>query len=280
MPSSIDFLSSLFPSLSTALPTSLLSVVFPPSTALNCPTPTLALTSTLTISWPNLLPLCLLGALIGLHGFSSLLSTRPLYATSFSYFGLMNIAAFLAHCVFPERSEKWEVAYAVDMVATSTASFFLILAVLRESLDFKVSFVPSIVQTMYFPNAFLLQMLELRLNPSGGWWIAESLYIGVTAAAGIVVFLGLVLPALEQSPFSSKFLSLSVVLLGVGIFVAAPVLDAELCRYVPSPFGNLLTPAFLGCDVAFLGLYLYVRCEGSEKDGEKGKAKAEEKKKK
>lgn len=51
--------------------------------------------------------------------------------------------------------------------------------------------------------------------------------------------------------------SAMLVLGGAAMLVWSIPLDAVLCGYLGNPFGNLLTPAFLGCDIAFLGLLYY-----------------------
>jgi len=74
--------------------------------------------------------------------------------------------------------------------------------------------------------------------------------------------------------FSYEMLCLGVMLSGVGLFAAGPVLDVLLCNVFGNPWGNLLTLAFGGCDIAYFGLFLFVRAE------EKRKGRAVVKKKK
>jgi len=183
------FLFDIFPSLAAALPNEVLDIIFPVQTQELCPTPTLLLSS-IPIRWPNLLLLCPIGALIGFLCSRPLSKTSPLYSSSFFFFGVMNTTAFLTHCYFPQHTKAWEVTYALDMVATSTASFYLMLAVWVESMG-RENPCPSLFVKYYFCNAFVLQYLEIQ-HAGTGWWIAEILYIGVTGAAAIVGIVGLV----------------------------------------------------------------------------------------
>lgn len=56
---------------------------------------------------------------------------------------------------------------------------------------------------------------------------------------------------------AKETVSAMLVLGGASMLLWSIPLDAVLCGYLGNPFGNLLTPAFLGCDIAFLGLLYY-----------------------
>ena len=119
------------------------------------------------------------------------------------------------------------------------------------------------------------QWLEITQFGQPGYWIAEILYVGVTGLAGAVTFNGLVVVALMKDGATSyKFFCLAIVLFGAAMFAIAPVADAGLCVAFGNPWGNLLSPGFLGCDIAFAGLLLYVKAESA------GVKKANSKKKK
>ena len=261
---STNFLFDIFPSLAASLPPPVLDIIFPAQTQQLCPTPTLTVSPDVTLRWPNLCLFCFLGGVCGTSGYFALNKSRPLYAKSFIFFALMNASAFLTHCFFPTQSQLWQVTYAVDMVATSTSSFFLILAVRDESQNRPLPITP-LISNYYFLLAFSLQIFEVK-ELSTGYWIAEGLYIAVTAVAAAVAFCGLVIPTV-LSPgglLSYKACCLSIVLLGAGLFGISPVSDVLLCEVLGNPWGNLLSPAFLGCDIAFLGLLMFVKAEIGE----------------
>jgi len=313
---SLTYFQQIFPSLWDTLPKSVIYNVFPASTLENCPTPVIIFND-LEIRWPNLLLFCAIGALVGFGGGRSLRARKPGYAQSFMYFGVMNVTALLTHSFFQPRTFLWNLTYAFDMVATSTSSMHLTLAVLEVKL-------PGLFIDYYFFHAFSLQWLEIKLNPRGGWWIAEALYIGVTSLAAAVAFQGLVVrTVLNEGLLSRRCMCLWAVLVGVLMFVAGPVADASMCTAFGNPWGNLMSAgekkeeqgndcslrpghlrphldsfrssynlqflalqyaphpswarfactlieAFLGCDVAFLGIYCFLQLEPLKA---KGKAK-------
>jgi hypothetical protein len=266
-----NFLFDIFPSLAASLSDEVLDILFPAQTQRLCPTPTSTLDlemlseEPVTFRWPNLINLCLIGFSVGVLGYWTLMESRPMYARSFIFFAMMNTSALLTHCLFPTQSQMWQITYAIDMVATSTSSFFLILAVCKESMKRPLPF-SSLAYNYYFLAAFSIQFFEIKeLGP--GYWIAEALYIGVTAVAAAVAFCGLVVPTvLGDGLLSYKSFCLSIVLLGAAIFGVSPVSDVLLCEVVGNPWGNLLTPAFLGCDIAFLGLWMFVKAEMREEE--------------
>lgn len=56
---------------------------------------------------------------------------------------------------------------------------------------------------------------------------------------------------------------------GLAMFIAAAPADAMLCDLLGNPYGNLLTPAFVGCDLAFGGLIGYVIAKDDDAFDEK-----------
>lgn len=95
-----QFLYYCFPSLASFLPAPVLDIVWPSPT--QCPTPSIVLFGQV-LRWPNLIPACGLGALVGFAGGRSL-GGNSRYGKAFFYFGVMNSVAFLTHCVFPVGS--------------------------------------------------------------------------------------------------------------------------------------------------------------------------------
>jgi hypothetical protein len=101
------------------------------------------------------------------------------------------------------------------------------------------------------------------LRERGFGWVNEAEYIGTTLlAAAAAVHVLLVRPWLDNKPLPR---SLCLAALGAALFAAGPVLDRHLCRHLGNPFGNMLLPAFFGCDLGFLGLYWFstTACSGS-----------------
>lgn len=91
-------------------------------------------------------------------------------------------------------------------------------------------------------------------------WVSEAQYIGTTLIAVVLlVALCIARPLfLDSNGLGRKeAFYLCVAMFGVGIFGAGPVMDRFLCEYIGNPFGNLLLPAFFGCDIGFLGVYGY-----------------------
>lgn len=276
--SSVDFLYNCFPSLMGALPTSTVDTLFPESTDRLCPTPTLAV-GPFTISWPCLIPLCALGVYIGLQGGNSNRTVaNPYISNAFFFFALMNASAFLAHSIFvvPTNSNWW-LTYNWDMAATSASSFNLILGTLHIHGVKLPSWLPAFSVFGYMPLCiFLLHLSQLFNIP----WIPELLYIFVTCLAGSVMLALLVVPAfLSSAPASSEVASarralqlkaLAVVCGGVAIFAAGPPMDRFLCRVDTIAggwgLGNMLVPAFGGCDLAFWGLANYMDLKERKQD--------------
>ncbi|GMI33917.1 hypothetical protein TrRE_jg12457 [Triparma retinervis] len=156
------------------------------------------------------------------------------------------------------------------MAATSSSSFYLSLASLQSS-GFSPPLPPSF-ESHYFKFALALQCAEVSFSPLGGWWVAESLYLGVTSIAAAFALACTLVPTLRaEGLLSGKFLCLSAALLGAGMFAAGPAVDKDACRRWGNPWGNLMTMAFLGCDVAFAGIAGYLRLEGVEKGGKRKK---------
>jgi hypothetical protein len=57
------------------------------------------------------------------------------------------------------------------------------------------------------------------------------------------------------------------------MFAASPIADADLCARFGNPWGNMLTPAFFGCDLAFIGLLLFVQAQRAGRATRKDKKK-------
>lgn len=194
---------------------------------------------------------CLLGFVVGSFGFFvSAYWNRPRnFSFACLYFGMMNLVAFLTHCVFQPHSPNWDITYTLDMVFTSTSSLHLILWCFPEV---KGSFVGA---TCIYPVLTFLLLYYVEVLPARRLWIAEALYIGVTALAAACVASKHAVPKMI---LGENRAALGLALTGVGMFLLAPVADQFLCDFVGNPYGNLLTPAFVGCDLAFLGLIWYV----------------------
>ena len=134
----------------------------------------------------------------------------------------------------------------------------------------------------YMPLCILLLNLSQVKNIP---WVPELLYIVVTSVAASLMFLLLVVPAfLSSSPPSPSYSSLrrlaqlkslSVVCLGVLIFGAGPVADRFLCWADNVAggwgWGNMLVPAFGGCDIAFWGLAQYMDLKLSRNNNDRNR---------
>jgi hypothetical protein len=265
--SSVDFLFNCFPSLMGSIPPSVVSNLFPPSTDTLCPTPTLAV-GTLTMSWPCLLPLCLLGIVIGIHGGRSCRSLSSYMSNAFYLFSVMNVFAFLTHSVFKTFSHTWWFTYRLDMAATSASSFNLILGALHLTrFATPPPWMPTFSLYVYMPICVFVLQLSRGSIP----WVPEVMYIGVTIIAACAMAYLIVLPAVmsrpaPNSPESARhratFHALLVVVIGASMFAGGVLLDKYLCsaeQFVGGRgWGNMLVPAFGGCDLAFWGLARYL----------------------
>ena len=134
------------------------------------------------------------------------------------------------------------------MCATSTSSLYLILSC------FNINSNVDKLALLYFPLTYYI-LWNFGMDPSNLNWMPEILYIGVTSLAGAVVFKSVMMPNLLKL---TNLKPLLLALNGLALFVAAAPVDSTLCYYLGNPFGNLLTPAFVGCDMAFAGLVWYV----------------------
>ncbi|GMI01981.1 hypothetical protein TrVE_jg11489 [Triparma verrucosa] len=258
--SSIDFFADCFPTLFTHIPTALLDSLFPVRTTKYCPTPVGTIFGN-PINWPNLLYPCLFGILIGFFGFYECshlsLSSPPPSPSRFSnfslsclFFSLMNISAFMTHCYTVPQSSEWQPWYCLDMVCTSTSSLFMALSCFEGG-------VPKLIQkasyAYFFAAYYVLWTYEIQQKRL--LWIPEFLYIFVTGVCASCVFWKVLVPNLLSGTYLNCLLpSLN----GLALFIVSVPLDSTLCDILGSPYGNLLTPAFIGCDVAFAGLIGYV----------------------
>ncbi|KNC81154.1 hypothetical protein SARC_06506 [Sphaeroforma arctica JP610] len=142
-----------------------------------------------------------------------------------------------------------------DVAWTGTSSAFLILAcfVKAKFLDDRSVLFRAV--TMVIPVAMVFGGVYLRQEGFG--WVDEAEYIGTTIVAAAVAVWLLILTPDSGSQNTSEVLYLALVLLGGVIFPGGLALDRYMCDYFGTPYGNMLLPAFWGCGIAFVGLYLY-----------------------
>ena len=134
----------------------------------------------------------------------------------------MNLVAFLTHCVFQPHSPNWDITYSLDMVFTSTSSLHLILWCFPKVKG--LAFATYVYPVLTF---FLLYYVEVL--PARRLWIAEALYIGVTALAAACVASKHAVPKIRRGESRA---ALGLALAGVGMFLAAPATDKFLCDIV------------------------------------------------
>ena len=278
--SSVDFLFNCFPNLMGSMPSWVADDLFPHATDTLCPTPALPLGS-FTLTWPCLLPLCILGICIGMRGGRSFRLLSTYVSNAFYFFAMMNFSAFLAHSVCKTFSPMWWLTYNWDMAATSASSFNLVLGTLHLS-GFKLpSWMPVFSLYGYMPACTVVLHLS-QLHSIQVPWVPELLYIGVTSVAACVMARLLLLPVVLSRPAPScpnsarrrsMLKALLIVVVGVSIFAAGPGLDKYLCRAEKLlggwGWGNMLVPAFGGCDLAFWGLARYLDLHARLKQGQK-----------
>jgi len=270
MPSQ-DFLFDIFPDLAKLLQNQLpfvLDHAFPKATAEMCPTPTWStgIQGFEKLGWPGLEVACALGMLIGLFGafqhFGRISAKGQwFWGMSMLFFGFMNPTAWLAHAYFRQlptgnTSPVWAWFIYLDVAWTCTSSAFLALAVLNDGGYLDDRNIATRLISLLVPVAAVWGGHVAREN--GVTWVSEIEYIGTTAfAAVLAIYILIAKPYLATGKMPNDLGHLAIAVVGCLIFAAGPPLDAYMCKIVGNPYGNMLLPAFFGCDIGFIGLLGY-----------------------
>lgn len=275
----------------------LLSELLPQEVAVFCPTPLFSFSihgfGEPFIIWrPALAVSAILGIAVGLGGsvrILSLMTNRSnkrvpgvmdtndsliLWSVAFLFFGMMNISGLCLHCLVPAYEKRmlvptYPTLWAVDCFLTGCSSMCLIGAGLSNE---------------FWYNKRGLEMLRLWLQPNR--WVAVTLLLASCAVAAFL-FLGLtsplelwylavaaaathvLLPVLWTSRSTGKMQQGTILLCaGILVCVVGLVFDSTACYNLGDALldwptaPNLL---FLGCDIAFCGLFVWVRDRYSAK---------------
>ncbi|KAG2486132.1 hypothetical protein HYH03_015225 [Edaphochlamys debaryana] len=261
----------------------LVNAVFPPDLQLgSCKRPELEVSlgvHDVTMRWPSLVPLIILGLAIGMYGAVRLAVpysgrrgrppvATPACAISFAFYSVMCAAALWSHCLLP-RSHAWQrPAIAADVAGTGACAFSAAYACLTGELGRPEGVAARtrkrhvlLVASAIFLAAFLGHDLPL---------VHELLYVGGSVAAAVVVGRH----CRRRRKVGRQALWLRMVFGGAALALAGIPLDAAMCRAL-GPNANLCVTLFAGCDLLMAGLYCYVReeREAGEREGTEARKK-------
>lgn len=266
---SLALVGDFFPSLKGAaesIAPILVSFLFPlgpePSVGL------LVLGQELRMRQPFLLPLAVLGVMIGLTGYCHMISsakrTKALprqasWAFAFLYFAGMNASAVVCHCLSTRLTTLYQVFGTLDIAFTGCSSACLAIASSLEHTAAKrqrAETAHCVVPWMWAPICAVALAANL-LYPGVRCWLNEAIYIFTTLYATGVLYINEVLPAPRGTAEAWHIRAA-----GAGALVLT--LAAQFDRPLRAATGGWLSgvhAAFLACDVAFLQLGKYLEAK-------------------
>eukprot|EP00127_Corallochytrium_limacisporum_P005420 Clim_evm32s204 gene=Clim_evmTU32s204 len=217
------------------------------------------------MKWPTLAPVAALGILVGFLGAFVIVSQLQdgkvsgpryfSYGLSFFFFGCMNLVAIFFHCFLDKGEPGWDELYALDVGFTSVASLSLIAGALCDAgyLDDTKDDV-RIPLMIAYPSVLLTAYLG-QINDI--WFVAEFLYLDVSCLAAIAVMSLIVQRTYALTgDFPPGWEGLAFASAAAGAFMLAPV-DGLLCEFLGPNF-TVVIWVFLGCDLAYVGLFVYL----------------------
>lgn len=204
------------------------------------------------INWPTLIPLCLLGALIGFGYYSthrknpySKISAAAFYSyqLSFFLFGCMNIDAVIYHCFVGNNLQPSRLFEALDVACTSASSFSLFWASLISSgkiSEKQGASLLNLVVLLIFVSSGIGNYLEIP-------FVGALLYTHITALAIVGVYSLELLNHRSTSFILNLTIALFIMLLGGGSLLV----NEQLCSSIGPHFSSAFS-WFLACDLGFL----------------------------
>jgi hypothetical protein len=265
--------------------------LFPESVAQLCPEAVIQILLhhdvTVVIRQPALAISAILGGIIGIYGSIVLLAKknkqgRPLLLSlSLLSFGLMNISGLFLHCLFSNPgsssttttttySEAAPWTWMMDCYMTGVSATAFILASLHDMhtlpkklLQWSLLFVNLIGAACVMSFFYLDATLPLEL-----WYLLTVLFTVPVAEAFFGPSLGR-LYSKSLQPRLSRRQHVALASFGAGgiSIIVGLHLDATFCLWFGDVYYDALTVTnmiFLGCDLAFLGIVLWVQGKDDE----------------
>lgn len=211
-------------------------------------TPELELGS-IRMFWPQLLPACIFGCLIGALG-TSLLRKRAPWALSFMFFGMMNLSAAGFHCLtslFSTNTLRW--LYFIDCISTGCSSSLILLATLTSIPKNTRS--SSRISTWIIFGHVLLGIIAMKIN---AMIILELVYVLPT---GLCCLISSVLLSRNLRHREGKLYMQLAIFSGI-CAVAVLFLEGLFVLHI-SKHIQAVPLTFLFCDLGFLALLQMVR---------------------
>jgi len=248
--------------------------LFPDAVAERCPVAHVTL-GNLIVRWPGLVIPAILGACVGLFGASRFMAKGTthdrLWGWAFFWFGLMNVDAIFYHCLAPIGSTLHDAMWLCDCLFTGNSGMALAMAAIHEYAQLPRS--QTLVATSGLRRRFQdvtrvdreLKQAWLLFLIAGAFWkyafgwtaIGEAIYLVPCGVAAVALgFLHIVEPTLMHGrPPSLSLTFAALAMLSVGAMLN---FDGYLCDTIGATVGNMPVVGFLACDVAFVGIWIWL----------------------
>ncbi|KAI9352284.1 hypothetical protein DFJ73DRAFT_830446 [Zopfochytrium polystomum] len=211
----------------------------------------------------------LVGIAIGLAGYLLLPRDAWAWRRGFLFFAFMNMAAIPTHNILGTLSPTMLVFWSLDVGSTGSSCLCLILASFIQPFPTAASRTPTTYKWLTLVGPALLYAYSYVGIALPGFRIpftSELVYITMMVIAAVVVVANILAGALRmpKMPFTSVAGSASVVLAisSIIVMLAGFLLDYPICKAVVEAGSTteigLVAFVFVGSDIAFLSLFLYV----------------------
>jgi hypothetical protein len=268
--------------------------LYPDQAARLCPEVSISIGEDTMLRQPVLAVSAVVGMFIGLVGSIPLYQqqTKPYWALAFIAFGLMNMAGLQLHCILEAPNLDYPQVYPwlwmFDCYMTGVSSSFLLLASLQDLgyLSDKSS-TRMLLATQQLVGTLSICFFVQRNNtyPLELWYLIPPLLAGPPI---LLLLFGnggqwvlhwnnnnnnnSSLLWRMKCEVVSKFTGCAVFLLGAVAALVGVVLDVPFCFVFQNSLFDLLTSGtlmFLGCDLAFWGIWLWLSSTKKKSDIDK-----------
>ena len=253
----------------------LLDRLYPDEAAQLCPEVSISIGEDAMLRQPVLAVSAVVGMLIGLVGSIPLYQQqpKPYWALAFLTFGLMNMAGLLLHCILeapdPDYPQAYPMLWMWDCYMTGVSSSFLLLAGWQD-LGYLSDKKPStrwvllLANTQQLVGVLSIYLFLHRKNtyPLELWYLipphlllGNGLWLVPWKNNNPYLLWRMIREAVSNSTGGALFS------LGAIAALSGVVLDAPFCFVFQNYFFDFLTSGtlmFLGCDLAFGGIFLWV----------------------